>query len=171
MIRLSYSVLFLLMLTACQQQVPSKPKEETTRPKTSFSTEETREMLRQERQVMEGVFQELNLTPQRTGTGLMYCKVVNGAGAPARNEDEVQLRRDILLPDGTFIDRLEGVFLVGRDSKLELGIHEGLLLTSAGDSVVFVLPSHLAYGMTGDGQRIPPGSPLVVYLKLKTIQR
>ena len=164
-------ILGIALLTACQPQVPSKQAEEAPQPKTSFSTEETREMLRKERQVMEGVFQELNLTPERTGTGLMYAKVVRGEGETARNEDEVALSRDVLLPDGTFIDRVDGVFTVGRDSKLELGIHEGLLLTSAGDSVVFVLPSHLAYGMTGDAGRIPPGSPLVVYLKLKTIRK
>lgn len=55
--------------------------------------------------------------------------------------------------------------------ELIYGLNEGIKLLKAGDSAIFLIPSHLAFGFHGDGHAIPPNTPLVVKLKLKQINR
>lgn len=44
--------------------------------------------------------------------------------------------------------------LVGKDN-VEAGLHEGIQLMHVGDQMRFILPSHLAHGLTGDQSKIP----------------
>jgi FKBP-type peptidyl-prolyl cis-trans isomerase len=37
---------------------------------------------------------------------------------------------------------------------------------NVGDEAIFILPSHLAYGLSGDRSRIPFESPLIYDVKL-----
>jgi FKBP-type peptidyl-prolyl cis-trans isomerase len=160
----------LLALVGCQAGIPGKSTGSDTPKPTSFSTEETKAMLTRERAVMEGIFKQLQLKPRRTGTGLMYAFIDSSATPRIQDGQLVEMNRHIFLSDGSPVDRDHGVFRVGQDGRLELGLHEGLPLTGPGDSVVFVLPSHLAYGMTGDGPRVPAGSALVIYLHILNVQ-
>jgi FKBP-type peptidyl-prolyl cis-trans isomerase len=155
---------------SCQTGIPGKSNgSEPPQPK-SFTTEETRAMLTRERAVMEGIFKQLNLKPHRTGTGLMYAFIDSASTPRIADGQQVEMNRHIYLSDGSPVESDHGIFRVGQDGRLELGLHEGLPLTGPGDSVVFVLPSHLAYGMTGDGPRVPAGSALVIYLHILNVQ-
>jgi len=56
-------------------------------------------------------------------------------------------------------------FVVDHDD-VESGLHEGVKNMCAGDSAVFILPSHLAHGLTGDQRKIPSNSPIVYRIKV-----
>ena len=45
-------------------------------------------------------------------------------------------------------------------SKFEGSFEEGLMLMNEGSRARFVIPNHLAYGLTGDQEKIPPASAL-----------
>ena len=49
---------------------------------------------------------------------------------------------------------------------VESGLHEGVKYMSVGDKAIFILPAHLAHGITGDQAAIPPQSTLVYDLHL-----
>jgi hypothetical protein len=47
----------------------------------------------------------------------------------------------------------------------ETGVHQALKMMSLGDSGIFIIPSHLAYGFTGMSNQIQPNTPLMYSLK------
>lgn len=51
----------------------------------------------------------------------------------------------------------------------ELGLHDALKLIHLGDKALFILPSHLAFGVAGDQKRIPPRTPLLYEIEIITI--
>ncbi len=54
-------------------------------------------------------------------------------------------------------------------SKVESGLEEGILMMRQGDHARFIIPSHLAFGLLGDMNKIPPRASLVYELELKKI--
>jgi FKBP-type peptidyl-prolyl cis-trans isomerase len=48
------------------------------------------------------------------------------------------------------------------------GIHEGLQMMAVGDSAIFILPSHLGFGLTGDQKTI--GSNEILLIKLIVLE-
>lgn len=56
-------------------------------------------------------------------------------------------------------------FLVGQDN-VESGLHEAVAMMNVGDKAIFILPSHLAHGLMGDNNKIPPRSSVVYDIEL-----
>lgn len=54
--------------------------------------------------------------------------------------------------------------------EVERGVHEGIKHLSTGDSAVFILPSALGHGVTGNRDRIPGDATLIVNIKLLAIK-
>ncbi|HBH07358.1 MAG TPA: hypothetical protein DDX92_12230 [Flavobacteriales bacterium] len=54
--------------------------------------------------------------------------------------------------------------------EVESGIHEGIKYLSVGDSAVFIIPSALGHGVTGNQDRIPGDATLIVNIKLLSIR-
>lgn len=111
---------------------------------------------------------------QRTGTGLRYQVYHHGTGNKPGFKSIVEINYKIFLLDGTLCYSNDS----GPGLKINLGIgeqvhglEEGLVLMSAGDKARFVIPSHLAYGMQGDQNKIPPSSALFIDVELiKVVQ-
>ena len=49
-------------------------------------------------------------------------------------------------------------------------MHEGIQYLHEGDESVFILTSHLAHGLTGDGNMIPPKASVVYHIKLISLK-
>jgi FKBP-type peptidyl-prolyl cis-trans isomerase len=56
-------------------------------------------------------------------------------------------------------------FIVDK-SNVETGVQEAIKLMKVGDRAKLIIPAHLAHGITGDMNKIPPISTLIVDLKL-----
>ncbi|MCW3102001.1 MAG: fkpA [Bacteroidetes bacterium] len=109
-----------------------------------------------------------------TGTGLRYMITKKGTGtATAQPEQRVKVDYRISLLDGTlcYSSEKEGPkeFIVGKDN-IESGLHEGIQYLHAGDEATFILPSHLAHGLLGDGNKIPAKASVIYEIKLISIQ-
>ena len=61
-------------------------------------------------------------------------------------------------------------FIVDRSQEIK-GINEGVKLMTKGDLVVFLFPSFLAYGVSGDGNKIKYNQPIIFEAKLVFIDR
>lgn len=51
------------------------------------------------------------------------------------------------------------------NDNTEAGIHQALRLMSTGDSAIFIIPSHLAFGLTGN-HMINPNTPLLYTIRV-----
>jgi FKBP-type peptidyl-prolyl cis-trans isomerase FkpA len=107
-----------------------------------------------------------------TGTGLRYQVYEKGNGKQPVIKDTVAIAYNVYLLDGTLSYTIEETkpfrFILGRGEQPK-GLEEGLQLMHEGDKARMVIPSHLAYGMQGDENKIPAGSALYYDVKLLTV--
>lgn len=107
-----------------------------------------------------------------TGSGLRYMIYENGTGPKAEKDRIAHLYYSISLITGDLIYSSEddGIrqFRIGRGG-VESGLEEGILLLRVGDKARFILPSHLAHGVPGDGVKIPKRATIIYDIELVDI--
>ena len=88
--------------------------------------------------------------------------------------DIVTMNYTVSLMDGTecYSSKESGPkeFMVGQDD-LESGIHKGVQLIKTGDHCLFMIPSHMAHGLLGDYKKIPPQSPIVYDVEIRSVKK
>lgn len=114
---------------------------------------------------------------KRTGSGLQYYIYQHGekdTSLHARGGDIAEIEYVITLLSGDECYRTEDdeyeQFVVD-NSEIESGIQEGIKLLSPGDRARLIIPSHLAHGVTGDLDKIPPLTTLIFDIHLMGIIR
>lgn len=109
---------------------------------------------------------------EETSTGLRYEIYHNGHGAMPITTMIATISYTAYLLDSTQVASASisapKQFRIGHDDVIS-GLHEGITLLSVGGSARFVIPSHLAFGLTGDNN-IPPNAALFYDITLLEIQ-
>jgi FKBP-type peptidyl-prolyl cis-trans isomerase FkpA len=109
---------------------------------------------------------------QTTGTGLRIQIYDKGEGRQPKQQETVAIAYNLYLLDGTecySADENKPLkFILGRNQQTA-GLEEGLMLMHEGERARMVVPSHLAYGIAGDENKIPAGSALYYDVKLLTV--
>ena len=109
----------------------------------------------------------------KTGTGLRYEIYEKGSGRKVKKGDIVSLDYKMYLITGDMIYSSDSlgpkVFQVGRGG-VETGLEEMVLYLHKGDKAHVVLPSHLAYGLKGDLNKIPRKAIIIYDLQLIDIK-
>jgi FKBP-type peptidyl-prolyl cis-trans isomerase FkpA len=112
-----------------------------------------------------------------TGTGVFYHRYNLASGQPAKKiqpGDKVTLAYKLSLLDGTgcYSSKNQGLkqFTVEK-SEAESGLHEAIQFLYPGDSALIILPPYRAFGLTGDGNRIPPRATLVYEIHIDSVIR
>ena len=110
----------------------------------------------------------------KTGTGLRYMIY-----SKSDNYDTAQVGQlvtvdfEITLLDGTLCyssaENGPESFVVER-ADIESGLHEGMQYMCTGDRAKFILPSHMAHGLIGDEDKIPPLTPVIYDIHLLKIE-
>lgn len=110
---------------------------------------------------------------EKTGTGLRYMISQKGKGPKAKDGEVVKVNFKVSLLDGTVCYSSDEVgpqeFLIGMDN-VESGLHEGILFLNQGAKATFILPSHLAHGLTGDQNKIPGNASIVYDIEILDIK-
>ncbi len=173
--RLSILLIFsLYCLFSCRQQT-SGEKDSSVR---SDDVKESlikanRYLLRSEEEEIADFVRRYGWKMEKTGTGLRYSIEAVGIGDKARYGQLVVLDYQVMLLTGDVIYSSEELgfkkFLVGRGG-VEAGLEEGILMLRKGDKAKFILPSHLAFGLLGDSEKIPPRTPIVYLVEVVDIQ-
>ena len=117
-----------------------------------------REMIEEEIAFIE-TFVGLNGWQMTTSeSGLWYMIYENGRGEKAATGKTATLEYTLSLLDSTicYSSAQSGAksFRLGQGG-VETGLEEGVLLMRAGDKARFIMPPHLAHGLSGDGVCIP----------------
>ena len=104
------------------------------------------------------------LAMTKTETGLWYLITEQGSGNQVHEDSRVSLNYLITLLDGTFCYSTDSLgpesFIVGK-SRMETGLDEGIRLLRQGDKARFIMAPHLAHGLLGDDDKIPPRAILI----------
>lgn len=116
-----------------------------------------------------------NYNMQVTGTGLRYLFIKeNPKEERVERGNIVKVNYKVSLLDGTvcYSSDKKGAkeFMVGSD-YVEPGVHEGVQLMHLYDKAIFILPAHLAFGLIGDRDKIPPKAAVVYDVEVISIQR
>lgn len=116
-----------------------------------------------------------NYSMQITGTGLRYLFIKeNPKEERVERGNIVKVNYKVSLLDGTvcYSSDKKGPkeFSVGADN-VESGIHEGVQLMHLHDKAIFILPAHLAFGLIGDRDKIPPKAAVVYEVEVISIKQ
>ncbi|PKP36524.1 MAG: peptidylprolyl isomerase [Bacteroidetes bacterium HGW-Bacteroidetes-15] len=99
-----------------------------------------------------------------TGTGLKYLIYYKGNGKKVKKNNIVLIKFTVNLLNSIvcYSSETDGnkEFILGKSTEIS-GLEEGLLLMKEGDKAKLIVPSHLAYGLLGDNDKIPMRATLV----------
>lgn len=108
-----------------------------------------------------------------SGTGLRYAIIENGYGVQPKKGNEVKINYTIKFLDGEAVmefDKPKAMSFYIEQSDVETGLHEAIQLMKVGEKSEFIFPPHLAFGMSGNRNGIPPQSTLVYTIELEAIR-
>jgi FKBP-type peptidyl-prolyl cis-trans isomerase FkpA len=104
---------------------------------------------------------------------LWYDIYLEGNGQPVVEGSIVSLKYTIMLLDGTLCYNSDSLglktFKVGQGG-VESGLEEGILLLKKGDKARFIMPPYMAWGVPGDGDKIPPLSIIAYIVELVDVK-
>ena len=168
------SILGMMLLAACS----NNPQEGYVKHQTNYSVEENK-MLRANRYlntkdmlVVEGYIERHGLKMNLSDFGFYYRCVEKGGSKEIKSGSVVLYSYKVRLIDGTLLDSsgtdLAQVVIDKSDGIA--GLHEGLKYFHEGDSTQFIFTPHSAYGLVGDGEKIPSRATLVYDIRIKSVQ-
>lgn len=119
--------------------------------------EGNKKILQWENEEMQLFIKRYGWQMQRTGTGL-YIQILDpGKGTYFQEGDRVTMDYQMFLLSGEKIyDAAESgpkVFTVAKSDELE-ALHEAAMMLKPGAKARLVIPSYLAYGVAGDGNKV-----------------
>jgi len=154
----------LAFLNACKGKSPAPLSEQEILRTRKELVEENKRNHQEEIAVIKNFIAASAWPMQETTTGLHYWIYEQGNGKKAQKDDRVMITYSISLLDGTlcYQTNTENAkeIHIGH-GNIESGLHEALQLMHAGDKARFIFPSHLAFGLTGDSQKIPQRATLL----------
>ena len=110
-----------------------------------------------------------------TSSGLRYMIYdSSGSGPKASTDDLVTVSYQVSLLNGEEIYNSQehgDLTFVLEKSEIARGLQEGLKHLSKGDKALMIIPAHLAYGLTGDGNKISHYDAIVVDTELTSISK
>ena len=168
-----FPLIAVFLFLACSRH-SQNDKSQNQRPKDKALQEKlfdaNRQAMRTEDQQIDDFAERYGWKMKTTGTGLRCMIYENGTGKQAEDGMLATIDYQARLLNGELIYSSQPAtpltFRIGQDAAVPTGIHQGILLLRQGDHAKFILPSHLAFGLTGDQKKVPPKSTLVYDLQL-----
>lgn len=111
---------------------------------------------------------------QKTGTGLRVEMLRDGTGQLIQPEEVVSLEYTTMLLTGdtVYSSKKQGLkeFQVDKSSEIA-GLNEAVKMMRRGSEAHLVIPSFLAYGVAGDGERIRGKVSLAMTVKVVDVKK
>ena len=157
------------MFSGCRQAPAPEQKQQSISFMDDKRINANRQAIQQEDQQIRQYIARMGWQMKETGTGLRYIILEKGKGPLARIGKHAHIDYEIRLISGELCYSSQKTgpkeFKIG-SGGVESGLEEGILLLHKGDRAKIILPSHLAFGLVGDQDKIPGRSPIIydVYL-------
>lgn len=157
-----------LIVLSCNRETSDKKVPKVVDSEKSLETV-NRYMVKTEKQDIENYIRRHGWEMEETGSGLRYEIYQSSDGEQAREGMVAVLSYKTWLINGDLVynSLTDGKkeFLIGKGG-VESGLEEGILHMREGEKARFILPAHLAYGLMGDDNKIPPRTAIVYELEL-----
>jgi FKBP-type peptidyl-prolyl cis-trans isomerase FkpA len=163
---------FLLLYSCTEKQIDQEKEVKWTKEKSiqmnaNFAEEEDKE-------IAAFLKRHPDWSVEETGTGLRYMIYHKGDRQDSVFADDiVSVQFEVSLLSGEVCyssEKNQPEEFKVEHADIESGLHEGVKLLCKGDKAKFILPSHLAHGLIGDTDKIPPLSPVIYDIELINIR-
>jgi len=167
------SILLSLSLACCSNKNTPSEKEININELKEPLIEANKKMAKNESEIINRYIARHHLVMKETGTGLRYWIDEKGSGEKAKNGQLAKVNFKVWLLDGTLCYSSEKTgakeFLIGQDNVVS-GLHEGIAYMRVGGKAKFIIPSHLAYGLIGDDDKIPFHATIIYDIELLSLR-
>ena len=165
-----FLLIIIVIFSSCNrnndsEKTPISEQEVNDRPMNA-----NKNRVQKESQEIEEFIRQRQFTTERTGTGLriqIYKRAKNAV--PPVEHEVVQIVCKVYLLDGTLCYESDTTnpiaFKLGEGMQIR-GLEEGIMKMIPGESARLIIPNHLAYGLSGDEDKIPPGAALYIDVTL-----
>jgi FKBP-type peptidyl-prolyl cis-trans isomerase FkpA len=164
--------LFLIFITGCADDKKIPRSSSNIRPLDDTIVNYNKQILKTEYQEIEDFIERHKWKLKKSQTGLRYIIYSLGKGPKATPGKLVKINYSVSLLTGQELYNSKNLgskeFVVGR-GNIESGVEEGILLLRAGDKAKFIVPSHLAWGLLGDLDKVPERAALVYEIEILEI--
>jgi FKBP-type peptidyl-prolyl cis-trans isomerase FkpA len=160
------TVVFLVVYQSCSGRKEPNLTEQEIRETENALIGANRLLVKMDHDKIISYIDSKNLDMKETSSGLWYT-ITPGSGRDKNVQFGmlVTIKYRVSLLNGNICYDSDSLgvkqFVVGRGG-VESGLEEGILLLKQGDKAMFIMPPHLAQGLQGDGNKIPPRA-IIVY--------
>lgn len=161
-------LLVVLSFVSCGENDPiEQPEIKWNQKKSSQLNKDL--MMEQEIEIQLFLEQHKDWKIEKSGSGLQYYIYEKGNGELAQEGMTAEVEMSVSLLDGTECYKTNSdeyeEFVIDK-SDIESGIQEGVKKMKVGDRSKMIIPSHIAHGLVGDLDKIPPLTVIVVDIHL-----
>ena len=173
----TYNILiFVIILVSCDtnsENYNSSENQDNHKSKKESLIKANRYMVNTENTEISNYIRRHNLDVIKTGSGLCYQITKQGSGDKAARGKVASLNYKVKLITGDVIysSVTSGpkIFKIGYGG-VESGLEEAILNMRVGDKAIIIIPSHLAFGLLGDNDKIPPRSTIIYEIEITNIK-
>ncbi len=164
--RAALLLLIAIMAAGCQNKPDSRSN---SAPRTEAELIEIhKSLITQDRGAITDYINKSKRSFTETNTGLWYSVIETGSGPTVKTGDNVSFDYECTLLSGDPCYSGTETIRVGY-TDAGSGVTEGLQLMQKGSDYLFIVPPYLAYGLTGDGAKIPGRAILIYRIRIKDI--
>ena len=168
-------IALMLCILACQNTAAPEQKQNPVSVTQEQLIEYNKDLVAEEDNEIESLLLRYKWHTSTTETGIHYLIYEKGTGVEIKTGDILQCPYTLKLTteDEVYNSATDGalIFKIGKSDQPS-GLEEVLLLLRQGDKAKVVVPSYRAYGIAGDGNKIPSAATLIydIYIE-KVVQR
>ncbi len=157
---------FQLLVSSCGENTRTGQQVQLPAVNSDTILEYNRGIARGEDEEIDAVISRYRWDMQKTPTGLRYMIYQHGSGPSPKDNNTVTFSFEVRLINGKLCYTSADPKTGPKEARLghgELprGLEEGIKHMKVGDRAKLIVPSHLAFGLMGDQDRIPPGATLI----------
>jgi FKBP-type peptidyl-prolyl cis-trans isomerase FkpA len=168
-LKIRYLILLFLLCTQPGCKNNSDRSISNVRPGKNEMADLNRYLVQKDRERIQNYIERKNLKMVESSTGVWYQILKEGTGNSFRDGDKISMEYECTLLDGTkcYSSNTLGpkAAILGR-SEMETGMNEILRILKPGAEAIIILPPFMAYGLIGDGKKIPPRAIIVYYVNI-----
>jgi FKBP-type peptidyl-prolyl cis-trans isomerase len=162
-------IVYLFLSGSCRNE--SENRKAPVKPGGKEMADLNRYLVQKDREIIQNYIERKDLKMTESPTGLWYLIKFEGDGKYLKDNDRIKMEYECELLDGTVCYSSEKLgpklVILGR-TDIEPGLNEGLRLLKPGAEALFILPPFLAFGLVGDGKKIPPRTVIVYSVRVLT---
>lgn len=171
-------ILAVLVITSCGNEESTKQQPVTPIDENKLKQQfvkANQQLVQKENDDMDYYVKNHQLPFVKTNSGIRYYIYNSSAkGDSIKEGDIVTMNYTVSLLDGTvcYSSKTEGSKTIKvEQSQLESGVHRGIQFLKKGDKAMLLIPSHLAHGLLGDMNKIPPQMPIMYDIEILEVKK